>query len=128
MSATKTLRLTHLSEIDLLELKNAIAAEGIDAAGLVEIEADQVPSGAFGDFGLSAALITFGPSLITALASILAAWIAKGRKESSAQVKQITILKDGATLVVVPVSDLEVITSSNAIKSTLTDLLTKGKV
>lgn len=123
MNANVELRLTHLSDVEILELENAIEEQGLHAEELLTREPDHVPSGTVGDPGLTTILISAAPHVISVLAGALAVWIVKGRKGKEGSAKTLKISKSGIEFSRVSISEFDVSNSADTLKPLLADLI-----
>ena len=107
MNESFELSVSHMSEIETLELQNEIETH-TGSEYPVELSSEPLPgSNVAGDPGLAAALLTYAPQVIPVLAAALAAWIAAGRREKNARARKLVITRAGITYVDVKISDLE---------------------
>ena len=79
------LHISDVSEIEAVELQNAIE-ERAKVPYPVELSTEALPNASSsGDPGLAAALLTYAPQVVPVLASAVAAWLVAGRKKVGIQ-------------------------------------------
>jgi hypothetical protein len=123
MAESYELRVTELSEIEALELQNAID-DNVRAANPIEVTSEPLPSeGMSGDPGLVQAFMTYAPEAIPALAAALAAWIVAGRKRRTLSGVKFSIGWGGINYSNIELKELEQTSSGDALKTTLSHLL-----
>jgi len=127
MNKSFELSVSHMSEIEALELQNEIEAH-TGAEYPVELSSEPLPgSSVAGDPGLAAALLTYAPQVIPVLAAALAAWITAGRREKVSVARKLVIKRDGIMYADVKISDLERQAAGKPLEAVLERVL-KGEV
>jgi hypothetical protein len=123
MAGSYELRITDRSEIEALELRNAIEIH-TQAADPIEVTSEPLPSEEVsGDPGLVQAFMTYAPEAIPALAAALAAWIVAGRKKRTLRGVKFSIGWRGINYSNIELKELEQTSSGDTLKATLSHIL-----
>lgn len=117
------LHISEISEIEAVELQNEIQ-DRAKIAQTLQLSPESLPGmSSSGDPGLVAALLTYAPQVVPALAAALAAWIVAGRKTRTSQGRRIVITRDGIVYSDVKVSDIEREASGKPLETVLEKVL-----
>lgn len=117
------LHISDVSEIEAVELQNAIE-ERAKVPYPVELSTEALPNASSsGDPGLAAALLTYAPQVVPVLASAVAAWLVAGRKKKSASSRRLVITRKGIVYADVKVNDMEQEASGKPLEAVLEKLL-----